>query len=199
MDIFARINRHFPRSLKTTFLSVYLFILIFFAFNVPVMARDTIEISSSNDFEAPKVEHDLSKDINKDRAGNVIVKARVTDEFSVNSVFLYFRDSLNNKFRKREMQISPGLGKAMYTATVPKESLSDVRIEYYFEAIDKVGNKKLKGLEFSPLKKELHSLSVLDEHDDTKIVKPSIEVKIAEPSKKPAKALSEPMVWVPGL
>lgn len=204
MGMISGITQFFSAKTKLRFLSIILIAFFFVFFISNIAAKDTIEISSSNDFEAPNIEHDLNNDISKDKEGNIVLKAKVTDEFSVSSVFLYFRDSENNKFRKREMRPAEDLGKEMFRAIVPKDSLSAAQIEYYFEASDKVGNKKLKGLEFSPLKKELVGLSVLNGMEVTNTADSNLAVENTNDSsdqlnKKEEQILNKPMVWVPGL
>lgn len=179
-------------------------------FTTASMAKDSIEISSSNDFEAPDIKHNLDSDVSRDKKGNVVIRAIVTDEFSVNSVSVFFRDTGNNKYRKRPMLPDTKKGKDVYKADIPKTALSGERIEYYFEADDKVGNKKLKGLEFSPLKREIANLPLVNGHSvNIAEKKPEPEkiqtVHIEEPSsapktvrEAPASSLDAPMVWIPG-
>ena len=178
-----------------------------------VMAKDSIEISSSNDFEAPEIEHNLKNDVTRDKKGNVVIKAKVTDEYSVNSVSLFFRDSGNNKYRKREMLLEGASKDSIYKASIPKAALGGDRIEYYFEADDKVGNKKLKGLEFSPLKREISDLAIVNGNSVNiaeKTPEPETKKAAAAPAEEPVDSepkvvrevpttsLDAPMVWIPG-
>jgi len=190
--------------------SKVLFPCLALLFSTSIMAKDSIEISSSNDFEAPDIAHNLDTDVTRDKKGNVVIRAVVTDEFSVNSVSVFFRDSGNNKYRKRPMLPDTKMGKSVYKADIPKTALSGERIEYYFEADDKVGNKKLKGLEFSPLKREIANLPLINGNsfniaekkpEPKKIKTVHIEEPTAAPKpvrEAPSTSLDAPMVWIPG-
>ncbi|MDH5546757.1 MAG: hypothetical protein OEZ43_14285 [Gammaproteobacteria bacterium] len=172
-------------------------------------ARDSIEISTNNDFEAPDILHNTDTDISRDKQGNVMVSAKVTDEFSVNSVTIYFRDSNSNKYRSRPMSLDNDRGQDVYIVRIPSNAISGERIEYYFEADDKVGNKKLKGLEFSPLRRLLSDLAIKNGETETLAKTNSAEkdpvssaLELDTPVVKPDQPIDSidfPMVWMPGL
>ncbi|MDH5545152.1 MAG: hypothetical protein OEZ43_06130 [Gammaproteobacteria bacterium] len=203
-------TKHSQQNRQSVFFKFVQLFCVFFILTMPALARDSIEISSSNDFEAPNIEHDLNNDVLKDKAGDIVVRVRVTDEFSVNSVSLFFRDSDSNKYRKRPMLAAKG-EKDIFEASIPAGSVTGSRIEYYFEADDKVGNKKLKGLEFSPLKMELARLGIqketpkpavskTDSIAQTKPVEKAEEPATSEPAHdQPLTSTDFPMVWIPGL
>ncbi len=182
---------------------------ILLVFSMTAVAKDTIEISSSNDFDAPEIEHDPQTDVVRDRQGNILIRAKVYDEFSVNHVLLYFRDSDNKKYRKRPMQANASLGEDMYQASIPKTAISGDRIEYYFEADDNSGNKKLKGLDFSPLERQIADIAIVNTNNvdisKTPRTEKTATVKVEKPAEKPTQPskpgpepLDKPMVWMPG-
>lgn len=192
---------------RSSLIPAGLFLLCLLFYINPAVAKDSIEISSSNDFEAPEISHDIDKDITRDHKGNVTIRAQVTDEFSINVVVLFFRDAENNKYRKRTMLPDTELGDNIYKSVIPSTALSGERIEYYFEADDKVGNKKLKGLEFSPLKRDIEELALgngTKENEEAQLAQQ--EAEKVEDAKKDAKewdhpmtSMDAPIIWIPGL
>ncbi|MGI9302801.1 MAG: hypothetical protein ACR2RB_08855 [Gammaproteobacteria bacterium] len=107
-----------------------------------------LRAQGTDDVTAPQVRHELIKDTVA--AGeSLTIAATVTDDAGVGAVALFYRHIGSSDYERVFMTKIKET--AMYSATIPAESVQDPGIEYYIEATDTAGNALLRGFSYSPL------------------------------------------------
>lgn len=89
------------------------------------------------DFIAPQIEHKIATEGLKS-GDDHLVTAKVTDDTSVATVILHYRQRGTRNFQPLQMHNLDG--SSHYEAVVVGSSIQDVGIEYFFEATDAAGN-----------------------------------------------------------
>lgn len=122
------------------------FVLVSFA-----QAEDTLPLPIETvDITPPRIEHNPMGDTFTPGEA-VSIKAGVTDRDSgIQEVNLFFRTKGSSKYNRLNMDYAEG--SKSYLAEIPARYVDKPGVEYYIEAIDKAGNKILRGVQFSPMK-----------------------------------------------
>ncbi len=118
--------------------------------STPALADSTLPLPNQTvDISPPTIEHaPNSEDTASGKAA--IVSATVTDiDSGVKVVSLFFRTKGTSQYNRLPMESKDG--SANYIAEIPERYVQDPGVEYYIEAVDNVGNKILRGVNFSPL------------------------------------------------
>ena len=139
-------------------MKVFLTILFTFSVSLAIQAAESVEFISKSDIEAPNIKHNIENDIYNTSKSDIHIQATVTDDIKLKSVVVYFRGEKNKNYRKRLMHGNDNQQSTYYSTDIPRKEFSESLIEYYIEANDTSGNRKLVGMSFSPLKRDLETL-----------------------------------------
>ena len=130
----------------------------------PLLHAEQLSLPSG-DLVAPQITQEIyEQTVAPDSDHRIMVK--VTDDFGVKQVTLYYRTIGTGEYQRRTMQrISTSDN---YYATISADEIRQPGIEYYIQAMDLAGNTLLHGADFSPLSVKLEpSATVADTTDAT--------------------------------
>jgi len=155
------------------------------------LARESIELISKIDTQAPIIEHDIETDIYTNSKDQIGIQASVKDDSDITSVVIYYRGNDDEVYKKQDLRSDPSLGTDTYASDIPLSEINSKQIEYYIEASDTSGNKRLVGMSFSPIKRNLIALKKKSELDRVSTRKDKMK-------EVPASSLNYAIDWIPG-
>ena len=165
--------------LKSIHRSISRFVSVFICLSLALTPLAQVR-AQINDTEAPVLIH---RQLDAGVAGELqTFLARVSDDFSISDVTLYYRQDDTGEFQSLNMRpLIDSIGEYMIAV---ETSVGDYAgLQYYIEAVDEAGNKTNRGFEYAPIILPLRAPepSIIADTTAGAIIQPDPQVVKTEP------------------